>query len=244
MNNRAERVPASGSSFVQRIGDFVDRIDYVRMESSEQLEEVYRLRYDAYRREDFIEANAERRCLDPFDETDNHLIYGLYLEGKLISSIRIHVLDKMRRESPSTLIYGDTLNPLLDQNKIMIDPTRFTADLEASKKYKALPYATLRIASMASVYFDADYCLSCIRPEHAAFYKKVYRSTQIGDIRYFPKVKFGVVLYKADAKNIRQDVWQRYPFFRAKRGEDDYLFGPQKLQRRTAETYLESVAEP
>lgn len=232
------------SAFVQRIGDFVDRIDYTRMETPEQLDEVYRLRYDAYRREDFIEANPERRCLDPFDQADNCMIYGLYLDGKLISSIRFHILDRERRESPSMLMYPELLSPMLDQGLVMIDPTRFTADLEASKTFKGLPYATLRIASMASVYFDADYCLSCIRPEHAAFYRKVFRSEQIGDTRFFPKVKFGVELYRAQVKQIRGDVWARYPFFRANRGEDVRLFGPKTPVPAASERYLESVAEP
>ena len=244
MTTEAERIqPSSASSFSERIGEFVDRIDYQKMQTPEQLEDVYRLRYDAYRREEFIDANADMRCVDPFDQTPNHAVYGLYLEGKLISSLRVHVLNKKYRESPSSLIFSDTLDPLMDRNKVLIDPTRFTTNLDASRKYKALPYATVRVAAMASAYHNADYCLSCIRPEHAAFYKKVCRSEQIGEVRYFPKVNFPVVLYAA-TKSICENVWQRYPFFLAKNGEAERLFGSSPVQPKVESRYLESVAEP
>jgi hypothetical protein len=36
---------------------------------------------------------------------------------------------------------------------------------------------------MATVYFDVDYCLSVIKPNHRAFYQRVFRSLEIAPSR-------------------------------------------------------------
>jgi hypothetical protein len=44
------------------------------------------------------------------------------------------------------------------------------------REYPALPYLTLRVATMATDYFHTDYCLSVIKPNHRAFYKRIFNS--------------------------------------------------------------------
>jgi len=208
----------------------IKRIEYRRLESPDELEDVYRLRYQAFRREGFIEESAEQRCVDPLDFVDNQYVFGLYLDGKLISSIRLHVLDKNHRQSPSMLVYSDKLDPMLDSGKVLIDPSRFCVDYESSKKYRALPYATLRLPSMASIHFEADQCLTMVRKDHAAFYRKVYQSRQIGESRNYPKVSFQVGLYSTEISKIRTEVLGRYPFFKASIQEKESLFDKESLE--------------
>lgn len=212
----------------RRAAELLESIEYRRMETPDQLEDVFRLRYDAYRREQFIEENAEKHCTDPLDKTPNNTIFGVYLHGKLLSSLRIHVLNRTQRESPSNLVFGDKVDPMLDAGKIIIDPSRFVADQAVSRKYRALPYLTLRLAGMATLYYEADHCLSLVRPEHAAFYKKIYRSEKIGEERRFPSINFPVELYCADAKAIRVDVGQRYPFLKATPSELRQVFSTER----------------
>ena len=51
-------------SFVDSIQDLVERVDYRRADTPEEREEIYRLRYDAYRQEGAIEPNLSRSFSD------------------------------------------------------------------------------------------------------------------------------------------------------------------------------------
>lgn len=216
----------TGSRFAESLFDLLDRVRYRRVSLADQLDPVYRLRYEAYRRENFIPVNSEQVVGDAFDATPNAMGFGVYIDGRLVSSLRLHHVTPAQRASPSRLIYGDVLDPLLDRGQSYIDPSRFTADREATLLFPALPFLTLRLAAMASEYFAADYCLSSVRREHVAFYKRVFGSERLGEERYYPGLLFPVWLYAARVDTIRDQVAERYPFFTSTPEERAQMFGP------------------
>ena len=91
-------------------------------------------------------------------------------------------------------------------------------DVEASRVFPQIPYLTLRLAGMACVFFEAPYCLSMIREDHAAFYKRIYKARAIGEARpYAGVINCFALLYQADVLAIREQTYQRFPFFRSTR---------------------------
>jgi hypothetical protein len=152
------------------------------------------------------------------------MCFGVHIDGELVSSIRIHHLASQHRTSPSMLTFPEVLGPILDQGKSYIDPTRFTADYEASLAYPALPFLTLRIAVMAIEHFSTSGCLALVRPEHSAFYKRVFQAIELGGPRQYPGLAFPVHLYASDAVASREYVFGRFPFFRSTKAERDALF--------------------
>ncbi len=211
--------------FGQTLTDLLDSVSYRRVDLSEQLDPVYRLRYDAYRREEFIELNSQKTSGDKYDNTPNAYCYGVYIEDQLVSSIRFHHATPDCRYSPSRSIYPEMLDPWLDEGKSILDPSRFTADHEASLALPGLPFLTTRITIMASDYFGVNYCMATVRPEHGAFYRRVFRFEPKGDVRYYEGLKFPVQAYVADVPKWLPDVYRRYPFFRATQEEKELLFG-------------------
>ncbi|MDB5506949.1 MAG: hypothetical protein JWR75_1587 [Devosia sp.] len=216
--------PAS-SQFSETLIDILDRVHYRRVDLHDALDPVYRLRYEAYRREEFIPINSQQVAGDLFDEAPNAMCYGIYVDDQLVSSIRLHHVTPTMRQSPSRSIYPEELDALLDSGRSYIDPSRFTADREATLALPALPFLTLRVAVMASIHFDVDYCLSSVRLEHAAFYKRVFMSRQLGGERYYPGLHFPVVMFVADVPQIRERVFRRYPFFMSTPEEREAVFG-------------------
>jgi len=211
------------SNFATTLIDLMDRVEY-RWVSSDQMDPVYRLRYDAYRREEFVPVNARQVVRDEFDELPNSYCYGVYIDDQLVSSVRFHYLTPEFRDSPSHSVFTDVLDPLLDQGMTILDPGRFTADYEASLAFPALPFLTLRIATMAVWHFSVKYCLNAVRPEHAAFYRRVFRSTQFSEARYYHGLSFPMVLYACDIPVIYGDLLRRYPFFRSTSEERKMMF--------------------
>lgn len=215
---------ASPSRFASTLLDSLDQVSYARIRPDDVEDPVYKLRYEAYRREDFLPFNAAGIYTDPLDRSPNAYTYGVYIGERLVSSIRVHHLTPDTRISPSLGVFGDILAPMLDRGLTFTDPTRFTADHDASLAYPALPFLTLRIGLMASEHFGADYCLQSVRPEHAAFYKRVFLSEPMGPERSYSQLSFPIVLVGSHVPETLPRILRRFPFFASTRGEREALF--------------------
>jgi hypothetical protein len=224
----SEAKPANGSNvsrFAGTLIDLLDRVEYRRVSVDDQFDPVYRLRYEAYRREEFIPINSQQVVRDEFDDLPNSHCFGVYLDGELVSSLRLHHLTPAFRNSPSHSVFGDILDPLLDSGLTILDPGRFTADHEASLAYPALPFLTLRVGVMAIRHFNVKYALSSVRPEHGAFYRRVFGSVPMSEPRYYHGLTFPMVLYACDLLADFNKFLKRYPFFRSTEEERELLFG-------------------
>lgn len=229
MSAVAQNHIAPPSRFAGTLIDILDRVEYRRVHADDLDDPVYRLRYEAYRRENFIPFNSLGLLRDEFDDFGaypNSWNFGVYIDGALASSLRIHRLTPETRKSPANKLFGDILGPLLDQGATCIDPTRFTVDLEASLAYPALPFLTLRLAVMATRHFRATYGLHCVRPEHGAFYKRVLSSSLMCPAREYPGVGFPMELWGTRAQLVYEKTIARYPFFNSTTEEREQLFAP------------------
>jgi hypothetical protein len=213
------------SRFAGTLMDILDRVEYSRVRMDVTDNPIYRLRYEAYRREESVPFNDAGVVVDDLDNTSNGMSFGVHIDGQLVSSIRLHYLTSAQRRSPSMNVFPDILSPMLDQGDRFIDPSRFTADYEASLAYPALPFLTLRIAVMATVHFGATMCLSLVRPEHTAFYRRVFQSEAMSDVRSYPGLAFPVTLFGARVEERRHhSIFSRYPFFMSTPEEREKLF--------------------
>lgn len=219
------------SRFSDTLMDVLDQVSYARVDPSVIDDPIYKLRYRAYTREGFMDHNPEEVCIDDLDEVRNGMSFGVYIKGELVSSIRLHLVTPQNRMSPSMKVFSDILGPMLDQGMTFVDPSRFTADHEASQAYPALPFLTLRIAAMASVYFDVSQCLAIVRPEHGPFYKRVFGSEPLADARSYPGLYFPVALFGARVESIRSRVAQRFPFFISTAEERQQLFSQLVMEK-------------
>lgn len=214
------------SSFARNIFAMLERTEYRRCESGEDLEAIYRLRYAAYRLNDLVPENPQRMVTDEFDDLPNCHRFGVYVDGNLASTIRLHVVTAATPQSPSTSVYPDILLPRLRAGERFIDPSRFAAHPDWMRVYPQLPYLTLRLAGMACYHFNAPYCISMIREDHAAFYRRVYQSRPIGPARdYGGVINCAALLYQADVLAIQDETFARFPFFWSSKVEQRLMFG-------------------
>lgn len=219
------RSPAEARPMAQgRISDPLDQVDYRLAQTPEEKDEIYRLRYRAYLREGAITPSADGRVIDQFEDAPNAWTFGVYFHGELYSSIRVSVLTSEWRMSPSVELFGDVLHPQLDKGKVIIDSTRFVADPEKARNFPELPYVTVRLGSMAGVHFNADYGLAIVRPEHQAFYRRVFLHETWCEPRTYPGLVKPVGLMAAHLPTVRDRVLARYPFLRSSAFERRTLF--------------------
>jgi hypothetical protein len=215
----------------ERSTDPLEHVDYRLAETAEEKDEIYRLRYRAYLREGAILPSESQRVTDRYDELPNSFSFGIYFHGELLSSIRVSVLTSEWRGSLSSEMFADLLLPELDRGKIIIDPTRFVADPERARHFPELPYVTVRLGYMACKHFDADIGLANVRPEHRAFYRRVFLQEPWGEPRLYPGLIKPVGLMAARYPEIKERVFRRFPLMRSSAFERRMLF-ERRFERR------------
>jgi len=216
--------PEPQNNFSNRVAELLDRLDCRLAETPEEREPIFRLRYECYLREGAISPNASETFSDPYDDSPNARIFGLYLDGELASSIRIHVTSPEHSDFPSYHVFEDLLEPELRAGRVIVDPTRFITDRKLSQLNPGLPHATLRLCWLAAEHFHAEHFLVAIRTEHQAFYKRTFRHRLICDARPYPLLAKPISLMTVDVAHVAEEVHQRYPFFRSTFFERRMLF--------------------
>jgi len=226
------------SAFSRAALTLLRQIEYRPIQSGEDIEQLYAFRYNCYVRDGWIKENPQKLSYDAHDDEPNIMRFGLFINDKMVSSIRLQHVTADRRVGPSVVIFPDIIDPMLEAGKTMIDPSRLTIDADASKEYPMLPYLTVRLAAMVSQHYGVDYCLSSIRPSHGAFYKRLIESKMIAGERYYKGIAFPVHLYASHVPESLGRVFTKYPFFKSLPVERKMLFGTPELGNRSALTVL------
>lgn len=216
---------ASRPGFADRLQSFLNAVEYRRADSDEDKDAVYRLRYNAYLDEGAIVPNPARRLWDRFDEMDNSWTFGLYVGGRLASSIRISYATPDNPEIPAVCYFPDILMKEIRAGKTIVDPNRFVADPLIRRLYPALPYMTARLGFVACEYFNADIGLATPRKEHQAFYKRVFGLDLLCPPRPYPTLIKPLGLMGVRYLSVRDRIHRRYPSFRSTQAERMALFG-------------------
>ena len=211
------------SLFGRGLGLF-GRVDYRPIETPEEKDSIYLMRYRAYRHGGLILPSESQRVSDRYDDAPNAWTFGIYVDGELCSSLRLHVLTSEWRMSYATELFGDVLHPRLDQGEVFIDAARFVADPEKAQRFPELPYLTLRLAYLACEYFNADTGLALVRAEHQAFYRRVFLQETIAEPRPIPIILQKVALMACDFRAVREKVLTRFPIMRSTSVEQRMLF--------------------
>jgi N-acyl amino acid synthase FeeM len=216
---------ASTETFTGRIARLLERVDYRRVESPEDLEPIFRLRYDAYVKEGTLAPGINKRLTDNFDGSKNTWIFGVYIDNQLASSIRLHITSPQHTDMPALPVFADVLLPEVQAGKIIIDPSRFVAEPSMTGLYPQLPYLTVRLPWIACDYFNADYVLATVRAEHNAYYKRVFGFRTVCTPRPYPPLIKPLTLMMLDYNRTKhEEVNHRYPFFRSTFFERRMLF--------------------
>lgn len=217
-------------TFSERVLNLLDKVDYRLATTEEERDAIYRLRYDAYIREGSIQPNFGQRLSDKYDDLDNAWVFGIFVDGQLSSSIRLHISSPANPEMPATSVFADLLDERVAAGQTIIDPTRFVVSRDAAEKYPEMPYVTVRVGWMAGEFFSADCILATVRAEHQAFYRRMFGHELMAPPREYPSLTKPISLMGLDYARMKDRVHYRYPFFRSTAFERRMLFGGSAMQ--------------
>ena len=161
-------------------------------------EEVYALRYRAYRKEDAIEANAAESFEDEFDHQPNHILWALSSEEKVIGSIRTTWFDPNQPHSiPEMKAYADDISGGVPANARIVSGNRLVTDPDVVSITPQLVLLLLR-HYMVIAHQKADWAIAAVRVNHVAFYRRVLHLEKISDAKTYPGLRCNMHLLACD----------------------------------------------
>jgi len=214
----------------ERIIKLLDRVAYKRATSAADLEQVRKIRYGAYLRAKMIDGKSAGleggEYSDDYDRDPNCFIFGVYLEGTMVGTFRLHVADRSNRSLPSAGVVPDLADRWLDEGLTLVDATRFAHVEGLGPAARMLPYATIRLTALAGVHFNADYNLQVVQSHHAPFYMNATASELI-EVRQMQLAgdPFEVSVMRADFHYMRKRCAGERAYFLSSRREREQLFG-------------------
>lgn len=218
------------SAFSRNVLSMLETVEYRRCDTGEDLEAIYRLRYNSFRAHGLLNSEApDEKMVDDLDEAPNCQRFGIFIDNALVSTVRLHHLSAETPYAPIMTVFGDLLERRLDRGETFIEPSRLAVDNELAANNRALPYLTLRLAVIANTFFDTTSCLSMVRGEHTAFYSRVFRSVSMCEPRLYPPFTMPIHFYESRCDWNMEWILQRFPFFRSTAMERRLLFSPTRL---------------
>jgi hypothetical protein len=203
----------------------LERVEYRRADTQEDREAIFRLRYEAYAREGTIASNASGLFTDSGDDTPNAWLFGVYIDGVMASSIRLHLASRPEHYLPVTESFGDIVGPRLQAGEILLDATRHCSRFEFTRAYPLLPYLTMRPGFIAEDYFGIDFITGTCRAEYQPAFRRMYGAVAWTAPRPYPPLTRPHVLMGYDCKAKWRATRERYPFLRSRPEEQVRLFG-------------------
>jgi hypothetical protein len=210
--------------FSDRVLRLLERTEYRRADTGPDKEAIYRMRHAAYSRAGTVKTSASGLFSDHYDEMANVWLIGVYIDGELASSVRLHVSASLGAITPVQEAFPDVIRPLILDGKLIIDATRFSAKLAASQEFPEIPYLTLRPVFIAEAHFRADYVTAACLEEHQSFYRRAFSGVTWRSARVYPHFTRPMALVAFDCAALRQSTYERYPFYRSSETEQARLF--------------------
>ena len=149
---------------------------------------------------------------------------GLCIDRRLVSSLRLQIGSATAPNFSSLEHFPDVLEPILRNDKTVIDLSCVATDGELARPYAWLPYMILRCWIMAAEHFRADYIAAAVRPQHQLFYQRVLGCELHSKLRLLPHHLTAVGLVILDFASSAKRLYGNLPFLCSTPSEREQLF--------------------
>lgn len=239
---RVENSALELDSFNAGIFSFAERVEYRRVQSAEDFEEIGRLRSASFNFHKVYKEPCPEVMIDETDYAPSCYCFGIYVDGVIKATLRLEHITLNSPESMVTQFFPDVVLPLLDQGLTFFAPGRFATVTDWDARDIALQLMTLRLTGMALQFFDASALLNMIRSHHAAYNRRFFNATQMTPLRDIDGVTDQMFIYQFPFSNI-EGISKRYPFYRSLEVERRLLFGEDKLGQPKVLTVMPTCYE-
>lgn len=197
-------------------------MNYILARTTDSLDQVYRLRYRCYRRNQSIPERSDERFPDHFDALPNHFSFianGEHTEA--MATVRLSVVHPDRpgwSDSPGARVFGD--HPAFGAIRSYVEASRLCFGLQARRDV----FIGL-LGNMAALadFYQVDWLVACPRVEHVPVYEKLFGFEPLAAPRQYFGVTFETQLLGVRMDQLAENVKDRKIMRRAWLNALDYL---------------------
>jgi hypothetical protein len=190
--------------------------------SPEDRTQVYRLRYECYRRSGAIEPRADGQFSDPYDLAPNTFSVLARSTEDVLATVRISVIrpDCGWIDSPVKHVYGEDPQFQAISGESFVEASRLCFGRQARRDafIRLLGY----MAALAEFY-EVRWLIACPRVEHAKVYQRMFGFRPLAAPRKYYGVNFETQLLGVQRDDILSYVCDEKPMVEAWRDALAYL---------------------
>ena len=153
---------------------FLERCEYRAMTSDTDLDFLSRWRWQHYMEQETIKNRS--MTVHDFEDGKDRLptarTIGLYVDGALVSAMRLHAINSDAYNIDVVDISRDRVERAVADGKRFVYSSRWVSDPKFSGTVPLI-VATTRITPLAAEYHRADYALSSSRENHVKMYERM-----------------------------------------------------------------------
>ena len=209
---------------IAQLSHFSKRVTCRLARSYVERDAIFKLRYRSYLRAGLISQNSFGRYIEPADHVANAYLMGLYVDRRLVSSLRLQIGTLTTPICSSLELFPHVLEPLLRSNKTVVEMSCVATDGDIARSYVWLPYLILRSWILAADHFHADYIAAAVRPQHQIFYKRTLDCELHSELRQPPHQLATVGLVTLNFATSAERLYKNLPFLRSTPSERQQLF--------------------
>jgi len=215
---------AALSTRFAELSRFSQRLACKAAKSYVERDAIFKLRYQSYLRAEVISQNSFGRYIEAADHAPNTYLVGLYLDGKLVSSLRLQIGSPSTPNIASLRLFPHLVQPLLRSSRSVVEMNCVATDTGLCGPNLWSPYLTLRPWILAAEHFNADYMVAVIRPQHRPFYQRALGCELPADFRRPPHRLGPVALATLDFAASAERLYENLRFLRSTPYERHGLF--------------------
>ncbi len=194
-----------------------------RVHSPELRDEVYCLRYRAYRKEDAIDPNEKESFEDLYDHQPNHILWALTSEERVIGSLRNTWFDPDEpHKIPEMQAYSDAISSAIPPDARICSGNRLVTEPDLASVSSRLVLILLR-HNMVVARKKADWAIAAARTNHLAFYRRVCHLEKVSEGRTYPGLRCPMHLMACDFHKNISEVIERTPLLKPRGYEKVFL---------------------
>ncbi|SHG79582.1 N-acyl amino acid synthase FeeM domain-containing protein [Marivita hallyeonensis] len=175
-----------------------------KVESEEDLQAVGAFRYQCYLDEGLIAPQADETFLDQYDFAPSANIFTIKSCGRIVGTIRLHILTKDSHSSATMTAFPDILMPKVSAGMTLIDGARFSVAPDLGSMRLPVARRTLRLYAKFAEKHAVDFGVASVRESHVKFYKRLWGFDQIAEPRPYGGLTEKLVLLGVDLRHDRQ----------------------------------------
>ena len=198
-------------------------VTYRILFDEDDLDQAFLLRHRAYVAAGGASERASKRLDDDYDGTPNSAVVGIWHEGVLCASARLHLVRTPGDASPAFATFPDVLAPLLAAGETFIDTNCFCVDPLLSGAIPEFAYLTFRIPVMAAEVALGSLVTATVRQGHVGFYRRLLYGRVAAPPRAYPGRTKPFTLILVDYQLERSSIIGRSPFLAPDPGEPEAI---------------------